>query len=818
MKEATSTYHLVNSMFQCRACVWRSIRAIAGENHKPHQILAGRALILTPHIRPIRRHASTAISPKEPEELEEELVQGKQPEDLDDGGQRTSSSAASERHLKLELKYLQDKVKLAEHVHYTLRCDKPEKALDLCRLASRQQDAVVSWNHVVNWYMQKGKVDDALKIYNEMKKRAQFPDSYTYSLILRGLAKSEDPTAPVKASNVTKALSVYHSMSSPTSRVKPGIIHTNNVMKVCREALDMDALWGIVAKLPETGAGAPDEYTYAILLDAIRYGTFGMDPTNVPLEDIEKARAKAMHEARAVWSDVMKRWRNGQMYIDERLIVAMGAVLRMSAKIRDWDDVLNLVHQTTNIPRQLPALGSPGRHIEHIPLQENDLRAIEPEVQVDEDGYSDTPTATAFMPLTGNVATSNRKGSLLFVKPTRSILGLLVETCTLLRSPKAARAYWDLLTDPKGPYAVQPEIGTYHTYLRLHAKNRASAQCVALLRQMAEAKVQPSAGTFRIAMAVLERDIKNVHYLTNARAVIDVMESTLADPDVPTLVKYLNLMLATDNSKEIIFTINRLDSIVQNLRSRVTYGSDKTGRSPKEHMLEIDETLQFFRSFIGVMDVILHRELIPKEEYSQWINRRKTLTAFVESSRRKLLLQKTRYESQTGEVVPMNKGMYFDSGRQRSDSYELTQFRYKRRLAHMQETESDETARVKGLYHWDVRDARPDIQTRGERMASWTRERGWKSGDKGEEVDGKTLRERTWKLRDQGKEKRIELNDGAMKEVEAKQGRAHGGTRKQNDARTRRGKKLEDGQNQRSGVEMKHVRVSAHTPMGSSDK
>jgi len=728
---------IISSMLECRACVRRCIRAIAGDSQQG-QLLSRRPLLLTPRIgqNTFRRHASIATSPPE----EDYLVPGRQPVDEGvaeaqeegDKKQTRPPTVAAEKHLKVELRYLGDQVKLAEHVHYTLRCEKPEKALELCRLASKQGEVIVSWNHCVDWYIQRGKVDEAIKIYNEMKKRAQFPDGHTYSLLLRGLAKPPYRGETVKESHVAKALSIYYSMSSPTSRVKANIIHTNGVLKVCSAALDMDALWGVVAKLPEHGAGAPDHITYAILLDGIRHGAFGKDPMNVPAEGLAANREKAVQEGRAIWRDVVQKWRGGEVQIDERLVCAMAQLLFISSSIHDWDDVLNLVEQTMAIPRQLAAIGSADRHIEHVP-QDNDLRQSDPELEADNEGYTDTPTTKAFLPvhnLSRDSAYPNRPTSLSYVAPGNAILNVLVNACTLLRSPKAASAYWDLLTSPSGADLIQPELGNFHTYLRLLGKNRASAKAVALLQTIKSMDVHPTSVTFRIVMDICVRDKNNPNMLDHARAIIDVMESSLADPDPRTLIKYLNLALLTDNGPKIVFVVNRLDAMVHNLRSRVLYGSDKTGVPEDQHLLEIDEVLFFFRTLVGVIDTLGRRGLVPREEHTHWVGRRAQLDAFIQRANTSLEVSRQKLEQKTGKAVPRAREMDPKKGMRgmKAEEFALRKFRHSRRL---EEQEKDDRGRARGLAKWSVRDGRRDVPTKGAVLQKWRKEKAWTGREKG---------------------------------------------------------------------------------------
>ncbi|KAI7635778.1 hypothetical protein KC322_g21857, partial [Hortaea werneckii] len=228
--------------------------------------------------------------------------------------------------------------------------------------------------------MQRGRPRDAFAVYNEMKKRAQFPDSYTYILLLRGLAgprtaTSKKPPKNISPEDVSKAVSLYNSMSAPNSRVKPSIMHTNAVLKVCAFGNDMDAFYGILANLPEVGAGAPDHMTYSIILNAIRRNT-GYEALKdlSPTQAVTKRR-QAVSEARAIWREIVMKWRTGAVKMDEELVSAMARCLLVSEKLQDWDDVLSMVRQTMQIDRLVPEVGSPERQIGHVPTDRQLLEA-----------------------------------------------------------------------------------------------------------------------------------------------------------------------------------------------------------------------------------------------------------------------------------------------------------------------------------------------------------------------------------------------------------------------------------------------------------
>ena len=73
--------------------------------------------------------------------------------------------------LEQELRYLRDPLKLAENTVSLLRQDDHKKALELVRIASRTMACTVSWNHIIDYDMGRGKVSAAIKTYNEVSIR-----------------------------------------------------------------------------------------------------------------------------------------------------------------------------------------------------------------------------------------------------------------------------------------------------------------------------------------------------------------------------------------------------------------------------------------------------------------------------------------------------------------------------------------------------------------------------------------------------------------------------------------------------------------------
>lgn len=71
--------------------------------------------------------------------------------------------------LEKELRYLHDPLKLADHTISLLKKDDYHKALELVKLSSRNMSCTVSWNHLMDYEMYKGRVSNAIMIYNDVQ-------------------------------------------------------------------------------------------------------------------------------------------------------------------------------------------------------------------------------------------------------------------------------------------------------------------------------------------------------------------------------------------------------------------------------------------------------------------------------------------------------------------------------------------------------------------------------------------------------------------------------------------------------------------------
>ena len=89
---------------------------------------------------------------------------------LDSRGVRPSktSKPPADKIIDQHLVYLKDPLKLAGFIRETLRDGDFETAQKIVRAASKDVQCIVSWNHLVNWQVTQGKLNAAIKTYNEV--------------------------------------------------------------------------------------------------------------------------------------------------------------------------------------------------------------------------------------------------------------------------------------------------------------------------------------------------------------------------------------------------------------------------------------------------------------------------------------------------------------------------------------------------------------------------------------------------------------------------------------------------------------------------
>lgn len=487
-----------------------------------------------------------------------------------------------------------------------------------------------------------------------MKKRAQFPDSHTYTILLRGLSINAHLSGVL-----TKALSIYHSLSAPNSRVEPSIIHTNAALRVCARAMDLDALWGVAGKMAEKGPGAANQITYITIINAIRQNLLLGGPKGETEDEAATRKERGIMEGRRMWEDIIGRWRNADLEIDEELVCAMGRLLLVGSRPRDWDDVLSLIEQTMDIPRLVPRLGTPARHEEGYPH----VRAPGTPEQYRFDDDHLTPSkgpmrGDEFLAVTPQDVGAGMSSPLSYAQPGNNTLSLIQEACQKIVANKAAQEYWNLLTDP-ARYDIKPDLNNFMMRLRNLRQNRASAAALKLLKEdLADAGIKPPAGAFRIAMSTCVRDKNNHNSLKNASQILHIMSQVLPNMDPKAVTMYAELALTFPLAKgqDLIDALTNLHPVVMNLRLQLGVGGErKYGKGVGATYLrnaEREDAIACLRKIYAVYDRLTLSNLIAEEQKQPFKKESAKLSAFI----RRVMFKSTNKTSQEAKETPREEG------------------------------------------------------------------------------------------------------------------------------------------------------------------
>jgi hypothetical protein len=464
-----------------------------------------------------------------------------------------------------------------------------------------------------------------------MKKRSQFPDSYTYTILLRGLSINAQTSGVLQ-----KALSIYHSLSAPNSRVEPSIIHTNAALRVCARAMDMDALWGIAGKIPEKGPQSANVVTYLTIINAIRQNLLVAGPRDETEDETAARREAGIVEARRLWEGIIARWRDADLKLDEELVCAMGRLLLIGSRPRDWDDVLSLVEQTMDIPRLVPRLGTSERKAAGLPPVRAPRTPAHLRIDHNHLVPGESPTrGDEFLPLTPHGVARVVSNPLTYVRPGNNTLSVVQEACQKIVANKAAQEYWDLLTDPT-TYDIAPDINNLHMRLRNLRQNRASAAAVALLQDDMLAKdIVPKPGTFRIALSTCVRDKNNHNSLQNAGQILQIMLKTLPDADAKSAGLYAGLALNFPLAKgaDLVDALTVLTPVVKSLRLQLGVGGERPqGRVGATYLSgeERKDAMTAIRAVYAVYEKLLLSNMLPEEKKAPFKVERARLSAFIQ--------------------------------------------------------------------------------------------------------------------------------------------------------------------------------------------
>ncbi|OIW33716.1 hypothetical protein CONLIGDRAFT_666970 [Coniochaeta ligniaria NRRL 30616] len=608
-------------MFICRACCRRALSSTLVTHPIPSRLCsasqATNAFRSLDSSRNLATAAATTPNAALPRENEATSV-----------STTNSRDKAIRWKVKKHLEFLDNNYKIAEHVERTLEREDYDEALLLVREATRKGDVTVSWNHLIGYLMRKQRLHAAVKLYNEMKKRDQMPNAQTYTILFRGFANSDHPTLAV-----SEAVRIYHTMMT-SKRLQPNVIHMNAVLEVCGRAGDMDSLFSIVSTADEK-LRSPDNRTYTIILNSLRpkIPTHRL-PRRKPEEEEDEAEPDAerdpavaadmavINQAKAIWEEVITRWRKAKIIIDERLVCAMGRLLRHGGR-EENDEILDLVEQTMDIPRQDKVSAS-------LPSQERPQPSEE----------ADRPTQVI-----RKIKEHGRNGPkprpVGYAVPGNNTLSLILESLRATRKTTLGPRYWDLFVNE---YKVRPDKENYASYLRLLRVGHNSTKTADIIQEIPPAMLTPK--TFRIGLSCCVRDNLNKHAFANATRVFRAMKA-LRVPDPMAMRLYLQatranfrpvtanlsevdgkfalgrqIAIALDNMWEPFGTLTRSFSF----SSIVTCSPEEAWqRSSNEQM----EAMAVAKRMVAAMDFVVTEEAADARVIKQLRTRRNILNRYV---------------------------------------------------------------------------------------------------------------------------------------------------------------------------------------------
>ncbi|KAK3296279.1 uncharacterized protein B0H64DRAFT_322754 [Chaetomium fimeti] len=428
-------------------------------------------------------------------------------------------------NIKRHLSLTPDPYHIAQSVAGMLEKERFDEALMMARMASRNNKVEVSWNHLIDYQLKNQRLHAAVKLYNEMKKRAQVPNAKTYTIIFRGCAQSLHPKLAVAEST-----RIYNFMIK-AGPLKPNTIHMNAVLEVCARAGDLESLFTVLVT-SNTSIRSPDAHTYTIVLNALRYDSGHADKSNIGLIDAEVKREiqKNILRARAIWTDVIANWRNAKMILDEHLVSAMGRILALG-DYKDNDSVLELLEQTMKIPR----FDQPNVKLPDAPPAETNAANL-PAAENKTPGTNMSPKDRKAL------AESRADKSPLYATPGNKTLSLALTAIANMRKTSSAPKYWSYFTQILN---VTPDSSNHALYLRALAGGHASGQVASLIASFPAELLTPL--TFRRGFSACISDNLNPHAFKHACRIFDVMATKQRYADA--LAMRLFLQVARANTR-----------------------------------------------------------------------------------------------------------------------------------------------------------------------------------------------------------------------------------------------------------------------------
>ncbi|CAM1502842.1 Fc.00g076180.m01.CDS01 [Cosmosporella sp. VM-42] len=488
---------MAESILACSACLRRAIQLLPQQRVVLERRIVHQALLARPFPQPYRRYASFATGITQTTEQEPANDQNQPKDEV----QAVSQDQAREKRkieyaVNKQLSLIDDPFHIAETVEGILAKGRYEEALLLTQKASKDYQVTVAWNRLIDYKFKNQQLRDAIKLYNDMKKRAQLPNVQTYTVIFRGCARSEHPKLAV-----SEAVKLYHNLLR-NDRLEANIIHLNAVMNVCARAGDIDSMFSLLDTANES-TRAPEAFTYTVILNALRNTTLKENNELDPEQQRENLE-KMVYRVKALWEEVITKWRKGRLVIDEDLVCAMGRVLYASPKREEKREIFDLISQTMNIPN---------------------FSKPEPETPVESEVK--TPARTP------------RRG-VTYATPDKNTLSLLLQAVTGARLTTCGVKYWNLLIRK---YSVAPDRDNFMRMFGMLKVAKASGFATELLDHIPDEINNDR--IYKMAMETCVRDNINHNAIKHSNQILDKMIDRLEIPHPHVLRLYMRVSLVS---------------------------------------------------------------------------------------------------------------------------------------------------------------------------------------------------------------------------------------------------------------------------------
>ncbi|KAG5924257.1 hypothetical protein E4U61_001105 [Claviceps capensis] len=510
----------------CRACLSKTARVAT---YSRSRLASTASRITTAHLgRPSERHYATTASATPEQGLG--LPQPGRSPDSDAGHARKQENVKLRRAVKKQLEHLNDSWAVAQRVEETLLKDRFDEALLLTQEASRDGQMVVSWNHLIEYMFKKQQLSQAIK----MKKRGQFPNVQTFTLIFAGCAKFQHPKIAV--SETVK----HYNLLMADERIKPNSIHLNAALNVCAKAGDLESMF-LIADTADDSTRAPNAFTYTTILDALRADVSkDLGLKKLPKDQLAINVKRVVDRSRSLWVEVMMRWEKGRLRLDEKVICAMGRNLLLSWNLDDRREVLELVQKTMDIPN----LGKDPKAADRllgtstnsllVPSQDLSKGSIPGSPESLRDTTTDDSNDSKGLSSEATALESNSRYAL----PGRNTLALILTALSSSRLTTCGIKYWNVMIRH---YGIVPDRDNWYRLLGMLKAGKASAQAASIVNLLPKEYV--SSLPYKIAMQTCIRDNVNPNATKNALQVLKSMVTRLQVLDIQVMRLYLRVAL-----------------------------------------------------------------------------------------------------------------------------------------------------------------------------------------------------------------------------------------------------------------------------------